>query len=156
MARSAIDRRPAQARPVSNWHDSHRDELTRGERAADHLRNLMGSWWFVGAFLLFVAVWAALNLLELGWDPYPYILLNLFLSMLAGLQGAILLISARRQDAIAAALARHDFETDLAAKREIEELTLITRAQLAELQQLQQALVMLRQETDPAGSPNLR
>lgn len=42
---------------------------------------------------------------------------NLFLSMLAGLQGAILLIAAKRQDAIAAALAEHDYETNLAAKR---------------------------------------
>ena len=50
------------------------------------------------------------------WDPYPFILLNLFLSMLAGLQGAILLIAAKRQDAVAAAVAQHDFETDTASK----------------------------------------
>jgi uncharacterized membrane protein len=131
---------PLPDRPVHNWHERHRDGLTRGERAADHLRNWMGSWWFVGGFLVFMVVWAAINLLKFGWDPYPYILLNLFLSMLAGLQGAILLISARRQDAIAAALARHDYETDIAAKREIEELAVINRDQLVELRALRELL----------------
>jgi uncharacterized membrane protein len=113
-----------------NWHDRQRETLTRGERAADRLRNLMGSWPFVGGFIAVMVVWAIINSGDAGWDPYPFILLNLFLSMLAGLQGAILLIAAKRQDAIAAALAQHDFDTDLAAKREIEQLMEINRRQL--------------------------
>jgi hypothetical protein len=71
------------------------DRLTTGERAADVVRNGMGSWPFVFAFLTLMAVWAAVNGNH-GVDPYPFILLNLFLSMIAGLQGAILLISAKR------------------------------------------------------------
>ncbi|MET0934020.1 MAG: DUF1003 domain-containing protein [Mycetocola sp.] len=82
----------------------------------------MGSWRFVSIFLAIMAVWALINSFESGWDPYPFILLNLFLSMLAGLQGAVLLIAAKRQDAISAALAHHDYETDQAAKDEIEHL----------------------------------
>jgi len=81
------------------------DELTRGEKAADQVRNRMGSWGFVGSFLGFMAIWGIVNSLAFrnhGFDPYPYILLNLFLSMLAGLQGAILLIAAKRADAVAA------------------------------------------------------
>jgi uncharacterized membrane protein len=116
-------------RPIINWHDAQRDSLTPGQRAADHLRNVMGSWPFVGGFIAVMVAWAVLNGTD-GWDPYPFILLNLFLSMLAGLQGAILLIAAKRQDAIAAALAQHDYETNLAAKREIEELMEINRRQL--------------------------
>lgn len=61
-------------------------------------------------------------LVRAAWDPYPSILLNLFLSMLAGLQGAILLIAAKRQGAIAAAMAQHDYDTDVAAKVEIQRL----------------------------------
>ncbi len=118
------------SRPLVNWHDDQLVRLTPGERAADRLRNGMGSWVFVGGFLAFMAMWAFANVVGLGWDPYPFILLNLFLSMLAGLQGAILLIAAKRQDAIAAALAQHDYETNLAAKREIEELMEINRRQL--------------------------
>jgi uncharacterized membrane protein len=78
------------------WHTRHKSSLTRGERAADYLRNGMGSWPFVGGFILFMVLWAAVNTFAMAsqaWDPYPYILLNLFLSMLAGLQGAILLIA---------------------------------------------------------------
>ena len=117
-------------RTPRNWHQEHDAHLTRGQRAADLLRNGMGSWPFVGGFILFMIAWAVVNSTAARWDPYPFILLNLFLSMLAGLQGAILLIAAKRQDAIAAALAQHDFETNLAAKREIEELMQINRRQL--------------------------
>lgn len=111
----------------------HKAELTRGERAADILRNGMGSWTFVGLFMAFMAAWAAINtyvFASRAWDPYPFILLNLFLSMLAGLQGAILLIAAKRQDAIAAAMAQHDYETDVQAKTEIDRLMTITSQQL--------------------------
>ncbi|WP_424937478.1 MULTISPECIES: DUF1003 domain-containing protein [Bacteria] len=123
-------------RPITNWHTEHAEQLTRGQRAADRLRNGMGSWMFIAIFVLFMLAWAVINLTEAAWDPYPYILLNLFLSMLAGLQGAILLIAAKRQDAIAAALAQHDYETNLAAKHEIEELMEINRLQLALLREL--------------------
>jgi uncharacterized membrane protein len=123
-------------RPLSNWHRDEKLALTRGERAADWLRNGMGSWTFVAGFGVVMVIWAILNTARAGWDPYPFILLNLFLSMLAGLQGAILLIAAKRQDAIAAALAQHDFETNVAAKREIEELMEINRTQLEILRQL--------------------
>ena len=94
------------------------DQLTLGERAADRVRNGMGSWPFVFVFLFFMAVWAMANSLahlgchhgKHGFDPYPYILLNLMLSMVAGLQGAILLIAAKRADQIAAELAMHTFD----------------------------------------------
>jgi uncharacterized membrane protein len=122
------------------WHTRHKSSLTKGERAADYLRNGMGSWPFVGGFILFMILWAAVNTFAMAsraWDPYPYILLNLFLSMLAGLQGAILLIAAKRQDAIASAMAQHDYDTDMEAKSEIEELTRINEQQLLILRELQ-------------------
>lgn len=118
-------------RPLTNWNDDRESRLTRGQRAADILRNGLGSWGFVFGFVAAMAVWATINIVApFAWDPYPFILLNLFLSMLAGLQGAILLIAAKRQDAIAAALADHDYRTNLAAKAEIEELIQINRQQL--------------------------
>lgn len=126
-------------RPVRNWHQDHSEALTAGQRAADRLRNGMGSWVFIGSFIAFMIVWALVNTLAFGWDPYPFILLNLFLSMLAGLQGAILLIAAKRQDAIAAALAQHDYETNLAAKEELEELLEINRLQLVLIRELRPA-----------------
>ncbi|SJN36528.1 Acid-resistant locus arl7 (Fragment) [Microbacterium esteraromaticum] len=124
------------AHPLTNWHSKHHETLTPGQRAADRLRNWMGSWLFIGGFLLFMVVWAAMNAMSFAWDPYPFILLNLFLSMLAGLQGAILLISAKRQDGISAALAQHDFETNIATKQELEELMEMNRLQLALMREL--------------------
>lgn len=89
-------------------------QLTRGERAADKMRNAMGSWVFVAAFLGVMIAWAVVNTVVLGrlvrhqsFDPFPYVFLNLFLSMLAGLQGAILLIAAKRADAIASEQSLH-------------------------------------------------
>jgi len=114
--------RSARVIPAKNWHERAKDRMKVGDRAADILRNGMGSWRFVGGFIGFMLVWAWINSLGNSWDPYPFILLNLLLSMLAGLQGAILLISARRQDAIAAALAQSDYETNAAAKEDIEKV----------------------------------
>ena len=140
-------------RPVTNWHAEHTSGLSAGQRAADRLRNGMGSWTFIGLFVTFMAIWMALNGLIFSWDPYPYILLNLFLSMLAGLQGAILLIAAKRQDAIAAVLAAHDYETNIAAKREIEELMEVNRAQLAILRRLSAGEASAPQEDRGDGAP---
>lgn len=100
-------------------------QLTFGERAADRLRNGMGSWAFVFGALLFLAGWMLGNR-NVGFDPYPFILLNLILSCVAALQGAILLIAARRSDQISAELAHHDYETDVAAAdiiRSVQQMT---------------------------------
>ena len=88
------------------------DALTFGERSADRLRNGMGSWAFVLGAMLFLAGWMVGNR-NVGFDPYPFILLNLLLSCLAAMQGAILLIAARRSDQISAELAQHDYRTNL-------------------------------------------
>lgn len=98
----------------------------------------MGSWSFVFAFVVFMAIWAGLNTWGAShhWDAYPFILLNLFLSMLAGLQGAILLIAAKRADAVSAAMAEHDFKTNVAAKEEIERLTELHHQQLQRLNKI--------------------
>jgi uncharacterized membrane protein len=125
-----------------NWHKQHKASLTPGERAADAMRNGMGSWTFVFLFLAFLGVWAWLN--TAGpvdhWDKYPFILLNLFLSMLAAIQGAILLIAAKRADAISAAMAQHDYDTNVAAEKEIEQLMAINQRQLEIIEELHKIL----------------
>jgi uncharacterized membrane protein len=90
------------------------DELSVGERAADRMRNMMGSWPFVFSFFGVMGAWVVINTLLLqrvihhkAFDAYPYILLNLFLSMLAGVQAAALLIAAKRADAISSEIALH-------------------------------------------------
>ena len=114
---------------LSRWHFHPKvrsgKKLSRGERAADHMRNGMGSWPFVMSALIFLGIWMAYNGRK-GFDPYPFILLNLVLSCLAALQGSILLIAAKRSDQIASELAQHTFEIDnenLVLTREVQILT---------------------------------
>lgn len=94
-------------------------DLTLGERAADKMRNSMGSWTFIFVFVTVMICWAGTNTLLMqrvlhhqAFDPYPYILLNLLLSTLAGLQGGILLIASKRADQISSELAQHDYQVN--------------------------------------------
>jgi uncharacterized membrane protein len=150
---SQMSTQSARKVPAVDWHTAHKESLPRGDRAADILRNGMGSWKFVGGFVAFMIVWAFANSLLTAWDPFPFILLNLFLSMLAGLQGAILLISAKRQDGIAAALAQHDYATNLAAKTDIDTLLEINHRQLELIAQLQEQLTPVIAHATLLGPP---
>ena len=115
-------------RPSQHPHPAVRsgDKLTRGERAADRLRNGMGSWGFVFAALVFLAGWMIGNR-NVGFDKYPFILLNLILSCLAAMQGAILLIASKREDQISSELARHDYDTNVEADLIVKEIRELTR-----------------------------
>lgn len=117
---------------MNRWHehpateDFGKGRLTLGQRAADQLRNGMGSWVFVFASLVFLAIWMVLNY-NGSFDPFPFILLNLLLSCVAALQGAILLIAAKREDQINSELAIHTYQIDqenLELTKQIHELTI--------------------------------
>ncbi len=114
---------------TSSWHKHpgvrSGEQLTVGERAADQLRNGMGSWGFVFGALLFLAGWMLGNR-NTGFDPYPFILLNLILSCLAAMQGAILLIAAKRQDQISSELAQHDYATNTEADAIVKSIKQLT------------------------------
>src|ERR1035441_7684926 len=107
------------------------EQLSLGERAADKMRNGMGSWPFVFVFFGVMIIWAVVNgVLHVGggsgFDPYPFILLNLFLSMLAGIQAAALLIAAKRADAVASEVALHTENNTDDIKKLIQENTELT------------------------------
>jgi len=111
------------------------DELSLGERAADRMRNMMGSWPFVFGFFAVMIIWALVNTLvfehilhQKAFDPYPYILLNLFLSMMAGVQAAALLIAAKRADSISSEVALHTATNTDDIKRLVQENTVLTAA----------------------------
>src|SRR5665213_1361722 len=73
---------------------------TFGERIADAVAGFGGSWTFIITFLVVLVVYSTANVLlgKTAWDPYPFILLNLFLSMLAALQAPVIMMSQNRQD----------------------------------------------------------
>jgi uncharacterized membrane protein len=109
------------------------DQLSLGERAADRMRNGMGSWPFVFTFFGFMITWAVVNSVlhfggSSGFDPFPYILLNLFLSMLAGIQAAALLIAAKRADSIASEIALHTEKNTDDIKTLLQQNTDLTQA----------------------------
>lgn len=128
---------------MSRWHlhpatkKYSNDELTLGQKAADSIRNGMGSWGFVFISLVLLSIWMIFNGTE-GFDPYPFILLNLVLSCVAALQGAILLIAAKREDQINSELAVHTYQIDketLDLTKQVHELTLKIEKLTAEIHQ---------------------
>jgi uncharacterized membrane protein len=99
-------------------------ESTFGERIADAVAGFGGSWTFIISFLLILVVYAGVNvaLKRASWDPYPFILLNLFLSMLAALQAPVIMMSQNRQDTKDRLRGELDFEVNRRAEYEIREL----------------------------------
>lgn len=98
------------------------DERSLGERVADAVARFGGSWGFIGSFGVFLALWVAANLWWLrsqAFDPYPFIFLNLLLSMLAALQAPVIMMSQNRQAARDRDAAEHDYRINLKAELEI-------------------------------------
>jgi uncharacterized membrane protein len=95
---------------------------TFGERLADQVAAVGGSWKFIIGFGVFIALWSLLNTLLLAthaFDPYPFIFLNLTLSMLAAVQAPLILMSQNRAAARDRLVANHDYEVNLKAEIEI-------------------------------------
>jgi len=93
-----------------------------GDRIADAIARIGGSWTFIIGFLLFLLVWALANTVLMtkdAFDPYPFIFLNLVLSMLAALQAPIIMMSQNRQAARDRFEATKDYEVNLKAEIEL-------------------------------------
>ena len=111
-------------RAARNPNDVIEEAETLSERVADTVASFGGSWTFIISFGLILAVYSAINV-ELGnkaWDPYPFILLNLFLSMLAAIQAPIIMMSQNRQDKKDRLRSELDFEVNRRAHVEIQGL----------------------------------
>jgi len=100
-------------------------ESTFGERIADSVAGFGGSWTFIITFLTALVGYSALSLLfgQRSWDPYPFILLNLFLSMLAALQAPVIMMSQNRQDTKDRLRSELDFDVNRRAESEIQALS---------------------------------
>lgn len=131
------------------------ESRTFGARLADRIASFGGSWTFIIIFLLILAAWVVLNsvILQAGrraFDPYPYILLNLFLSMIASLQAPVIMMSQNRQASRDRMDASHDYEVNLRAEVEIrslhDKLDLLRESQWAELVAMQQEQIRMLKE----------
>ena len=110
---------------AKNVNEEEEDMMTFGERIADKVAAFGGSWTFIIFFGFILLCWAALNTILLhdkGFDPYPYILLNLFLSMLASLQAPVIMMSQNRQSSKDRLKADLDYEVNLKAELEVAQL----------------------------------
>ncbi|MBI1788018.1 MAG: DUF1003 domain-containing protein [Acidobacteria bacterium] len=102
------------------------EEATLGERIADTVARFGGSWTFIISFGLVLIVYTGINvaLRRQAWDPYPFILLNLFLSMLAAIQAPVIMMSQNRQDTKDRLRGELDYDVNRRAESEIQGLAL--------------------------------
>lgn len=125
--------------------------LTFGQRLADKIATVGGSWRFIGSFAFFLLIWIFINVVLLTvkpFDPYPFILLNLLLSCLASIQAPVIMMSQNRQEARDRQHAMHDYQINLKAELEIRHLHqkidyLLSRQweRLVEIQDIQLELI---------------
>ena len=151
VARHITERTPISTNVVQDLSK----QMTFGQKMADKVASFGGSWTFISIFMGVMVVWILLNsfiLLKLNssFDPYPYILLNLVLSMLAAIQAPIILMSQNRQAYKDRLSAEHDYEVNLKAELEIiglhEKIDSLREKQWGELISIQQEqLKLLRQ-----------
>lgn len=148
-----VVQRVGERRPISrDTNQEFEKKLTVGERLADKVAAFGGSWTFIMIFGAILFSWVALNTLILAqrnasFDPYPYILLNLFLSMLAAAQAPVILMSQNRQGVKDRLDATHDYEVNLKAELEIlslhEKMDELREMKWAELINMQQEQIRL-------------
>jgi uncharacterized membrane protein len=111
-------------RASRNPNDIIDDEMTFGQKIADHVAQFGGSWTFIIAFAIVLLVYTATNHFLHGraWDPYPFILLNLFLSMLAAIQAPVIMMSQNRQDTKDRLRSELDYDVNRRAASDIQGL----------------------------------
>ena len=132
------------------------EEYTFGERIADVVASFGGSWTFIIVFGLVLSIYTCANITLRGkaWDPYPFILLNLFLSMLAAIQAPVIMMSQNRQDKKDRLRSELDFDVNRRAEAEIQNLSrklnLVTE-KLCDVDDLLREQLSPRAPSKPAG-----
>src|SRR5216117_2351900 len=138
---------------ASNIEEQFERKLTFGERLSDHIASFGGSWRFISLFGAVLFGWIILNaifLMDRGFDPYPFILLNLILSCLAAIQAPIIMMSQNRAESRDRLRAENDYKVNLKAELEIrhlhEKIDHLLRRQYNRLFEIQQIQIELLQE----------
>ncbi len=129
----------------TTWHDLHMQSLSYGQRVADKVAKVMGSWAFIISQTIFVILWMVFNYVGFThhWDVYPFILLNLLFSTQAAYAAPIIMMSQNRQGERDRVQAQKDYQTNTDAKKEIEELQLLLKS--IEIEKLDRIIEMLKE-----------
>jgi len=147
-----IDRLTQRRHISRNAQQDFEESLTLGQRLADRIAVFGGSWTFILIFLSLLLTWIVLNTVVLAhigrpFDPYPYIFLNLILSMLAALQAPVIMMSQNRYAAKDRVAAQHDYEVNLKSELEIlalhQKMDTLREQQWTELVAMQQEQIQL-------------
>ena len=130
---------------MRNWHRTHAEKLGAGDRIADRVAALIGSWAFIIGQTGVMTVWVLVNTLALfgviRFDEYPFVFLNLFMSAEAAFATPLILMSQNRSAERDREHAESDYEVNVAAKAEIEELmTTLARIEIDKLDKILAAL----------------
>jgi uncharacterized membrane protein len=135
-----------------NWHDAHREQMSTGAHIADLVASFIGSWQFIIIQSVIFAIWVVFNTVWLftayQFDPYPFILFNLFMSAEAAYASPLILMSQNRQSDRDRIQAQHDYETNVAAKEEIE--TILKELARLEQEKLDKILAALQNPASAA------
>jgi CRP/FNR family cyclic AMP-dependent transcriptional regulator len=129
-------------RAARNPNELIEEQATFGERVADGVAGFGGSWTFIITFLVGLLVYSAINVVLKGraWDPYPFILLNLILSMLAALQAPVIMMSQIRQDTKDRLRGELDFAVNRRAEAEVQALSQKLNAIIDKIDDLDQSV----------------
>lgn len=144
--RKVLTKLASRARISEDINTTYSGQMTFGDKLADSVAAFGGSWSFIILFFVILMAWVTTNTVLLGsttaFDPYPFIFLNLVLSMLAAIQAPIIMMSQNRQSAKDRLVAAHDYEINLKAELEI----LALHEKLDDVRQEKLVVLMKQQE----------
>lgn len=153
LERSVVESLARQETLSENIEAEFQRKFTLGQRLADRIADFGGSWTFICSFGGFILVWVLINtvvLLVRPFDPYPFILLNLFLSCLAAIQAPVIMMSQNRQESRDRLRSENDYRVNLKAELEIrhlhEKLDHLLQHQWERLMEIQQIQLELMNE----------
>ncbi|NGO64938.1 DUF1003 domain-containing protein [Rhizobium daejeonense] len=145
---------------TENTEESYEETVSLGDRIADRIASFAGSWTFILSFLFLLVAWMFVNAIPAiftSFDPYPFILLNLFLSMTAAFQAPLIMMSQRRQEEKDRLRSQNDYQINLKAELEIrhlhEKLDHILVGQWERLSKIQAMQLELFEELSAARKP---
>jgi uncharacterized membrane protein len=137
--------------PIRNINEVINEQLTFGQRAADWIAAKVGSWAFIIGQSTLLSIWAVLNITAWvkHWDPYPFILMNLVLSLQAAYTAPMIMMSQNRQIARDRIEAHNDYEINLKAEKEIRAIMETLDAQNVAIAELHTLIDDLRSQKVP-------
>ncbi|MBU2536906.1 MAG: DUF1003 domain-containing protein [Proteobacteria bacterium] len=140
--------------PVQNVNQIIATQLTFGQKASDWVAMHLGSWWFIIIQTIILALWVIVNITAwiLHWDPYPFIFMNLVLSLQAAYAAPIIMMSQNRQANRDRLEARNDYQINEKAEQEVRAILEHLAAQDAALLEIHQLLAQIQEKLDLSES----